>query len=384
MTILARGCTHGCLPDEVKKVLKSVASDLGDSIHDLNTLQVIPLKGAMTNQVYQINWPTTPSATEEGLIRKVLLRVYGEGVELFFNRDDEIRTFECMSNHGQGPRLLGRFSQGRVEEFIHAKTLSAADLRDPRISALIAAKLQEFHDLDMHGPRRVLLWDRIRNFLKEAKRLCSKKDAEEFQLNTLEEEISVLEKELSTDSQRVGFCHNDLQYGNIMMDEETNSLTIIDYEYASYNPIAYDLANHFCEMAANYHTETPHLLDYSIYPDEEERRRFVTIYLNSAGKQSSDQDQVELLSDAEKYTLANHLFWGLWGMISNYVNNIEFDYMEYAKQRFQQYWLRKAILLGPAVKIVGVCEAEIPTVLAEKGHTPRSCCHNSSLGDQKA
>ncbi|KAK4781334.1 hypothetical protein SAY87_017440 [Trapa incisa] len=352
MTILARGCTHGCLPDEVKKVLKSVASDLGDSIHDLNTLQVIPLKGAMTNQVYQINWPTTPSATEEGLIRKVLLRVYGEGVELFFNRDDEIRTFECMSNHGQGPRLLGRFAQGRVEEFIHAKTLSAADLRDPHISALIAAKLREFHDLDMHGPRRVLLWDRIRNFLKEAKRLCSKKDAEELQLNTLEEEISVLEKELSTDSQRVGFCHNDLQYGNIMMDEETNSLTIIDYEYASYNPIAYDLANHFCEMAANYHTETPHLLDYSIYPDEEERRRFVTIYLNSAGKQSSDQDQVEeLLSDAEKYTLANHLFWGLWGMISNYVNNIEFDYMEYAKQRFQQYWLKKAILLGPAVTI---------------------------------
>lgn len=39
-----------------------------------------------------------------------------------------------------------------------------------------------------------------------------------------------------------------------------------DYEYASYNPVAYDLANHFCEMAANYHSETPHILDYNIYP----------------------------------------------------------------------------------------------------------------------
>lgn len=39
-----------------------------------------------------------------------------------------------------------------------------------------------------------------------------------------------------------------------------------DYEYASYNPIAYDLANHFCEMAADYHTDTPHVLDYSKYP----------------------------------------------------------------------------------------------------------------------
>ncbi|MCI34731.1 kinase superfamily protein, partial [Trifolium medium] len=51
-----------------------------------------------------------------------------------------------------------------------------------------------------------------------------------------------------------------------MMDEETRSITIIDYEYASYNPIAYDLANHFCEMAADYHSDTPHVLDYSKYP----------------------------------------------------------------------------------------------------------------------
>lgn len=41
-----------------------------------------------------------------------------------------------------------------------------------------------------------------------------------------------------------------------------------DYEYASFNPIAYDLANHFCEMAANYHTDTPHILDYNKYPGE--------------------------------------------------------------------------------------------------------------------
>lgn len=39
-----------------------------------------------------------------------------------------------------------------------------------------------------------------------------------------------------------------------------------DYEYASFNPVAYDIANHFCEMAADYHSEKPHVLDYSKYP----------------------------------------------------------------------------------------------------------------------
>lgn len=42
------------------------------------------------------------------------------------------------------------------------QTLSAADLRDPGISALIASKLREFHELDMPGPKNVFLWDRLR------------------------------------------------------------------------------------------------------------------------------------------------------------------------------------------------------------------------------
>ncbi|XP_056167871.1 probable choline kinase 1 isoform X3 [Syzygium oleosum] len=343
MTVLTNGFLQGCLPEELKKVLRSVASELGDVIDDMDAIQVVPLQGAMTNEVYQINWPLND---ERDLVRKVLVRIYGEGVELFFNRDDELRTFECMSKHGQGPRLLGRFSVGRVEEFIHARTLSAADLRDPDVSALIASKLREFNNLEMPGSKNVLLWDRIRNWLKEARSLCTHKDAKEFRLDALEEEICLLEKELTRDDQAIGFCHNDLQYGNIMMDEETRLITLIDYEYASYNPVAFDIANHFCEMAANYHTETPHILDFGAYPGLEERKRFVRNYLSSGGDQPNDTEINQLVEDAEKYTLANHLHWGLWGIISGYVNNIDFDYREYAWQRIQQYWLRKPALLG--------------------------------------
>ena len=135
----------------------------------------------------------------------------------------------------------------------------------------------------------------IRKWLATAKSLCSKQDAKDFSLDSLQDEINMLEKELPRECQEIGFCHNDLQYGNIMMDEETRAITIIvclrshyaillkltfqrpnrvsvtyrcfqDYEYASYNPVAYDIANHFCEMVADYHSETPHVLDYSKYP----------------------------------------------------------------------------------------------------------------------
>ncbi|KAK7277375.1 hypothetical protein RIF29_18526 [Crotalaria pallida] len=337
---LFKGCGSN---EEIMEVLSAVAADLGDVIDDVNSLAVIPLKGAMTNEVFQINWPTKSS---DGNLRTVLVRLYGEGVEVFFDREVEIQTFECMSQHGQGPRLLGRFTSGRVEEFIHARTLSAPDLRGPEISALIATKMREFHNLHMPGAKKAQLWQRVRKWVNHAKSLCSPKDAKNFGLDKLDAEIDMLEVLLSEGDQEIGFCHNDLQYGNIMIDEETRSITLIDYEYASYNPIAYDLANHFCEMAANYHSDNPHALDYSKYPGPEERRRFIHIYLSSEGKTPSNIEVEQLANVAEKYTLANHLFWGLWGVISSYVNTIDFNYKEYARQRFQQYWLKKPTLLG--------------------------------------
>lgn len=327
------------LPVEAERTLESLASSWDGKSMNSDEFQVVRLKGAMTNEVYQINWPNSQS-------RKVLVRIYGEGVDVFFDRAGEIRTFEFMSKHGQGPRLLGRFSNGRVEEFIHARTLTHSDLRDPDMSALIAAKMRDFHDIEMPGPKKIAIWDVLRSWLRAAKRMCSPEEAGTFRLDALDNEISFLEKTLTRDGQATGFCHNDLQYGNIMFDEETKEMTFIDYEYSTYNPVAYDIANLFCEMAANYHSETPHILDYTKYPGLEERQRFLRAYLSSSGHRPSGVEIDELTEEVENYTLVNHLQWGLWGIISGHVNKIDFNFIEYAKQRFRKYWLRKAELLG--------------------------------------
>ncbi|GAA0141114.1 kinase [Lithospermum erythrorhizon] len=340
MPVKTNGCVDGNLPHELRDLLVTLASNWGDAI-EVGALKVEHLKGAMTNEVYRISWPTEDVETS----RNVLVRLYGEGLEVFFNRNEEIQTFEFMSKLGFGPRLLERFSKGRVEEFIHARTLSADDLRDTEISALIAAKVREFHQLDMPGTRDVVLWDRLRTWLSEAKGLCSMEHIKEFCLDEVDDEIKQLQNEFPG-IQDIGFCHNDLQYGNIMIDDKTSLLTLIDYEYASYNPVAYDIANHFCEMAANYHTETPHILDYSRYPGLEERHRYIRAYLSYEGHEPNESEIEKLSEEVEKYTLACHIFWGLWGIISAYVNSIDFDYIQYARQRFQQYWLKKPQLLS--------------------------------------
>lgn len=56
--------------------------------------------------------------------------------------------------------------------------------------------------------------------------MCSNEHSKEFGLDNIEDEINLLEQEVNNE-QEIGFCHNDLQYGNIMIDEDTNAITII-------------------------------------------------------------------------------------------------------------------------------------------------------------
>ena len=48
-------------------------------------------------------------------------------------------------------------------------------------------------------------------------------------------------------------------------------------QYAGPNPVAFDIANHWCEWAADYHTDTPHLLDYTLMPDAQEQVGWSTV-----------------------------------------------------------------------------------------------------------
>jgi choline/ethanolamine kinase len=50
--------------------------------------------------------------------------------------------------------------------------------------------------------------------------------------------------------------------------------------------------------------------------DLEERLRFVRAYLESSGTTPSSSKVEELVKEIERYTLASHLHWGLWGVIS--------------------------------------------------------------------
>ncbi|XP_024397839.1 probable choline kinase 2 isoform X2 [Physcomitrium patens] len=328
------------LPGEAYAMLHKLARKWTD-ILDPKDLTLTRLKGAMTNYVYQCHWERDNGHRP----RTVLVRIYGEGSSMFFNRNDEVLTFELMSQKGQGPHLLGRFPNGRVEEFLRARTLEKHDLRDPEISKRIAEKLQEFHSLDMPGPRKAKLWERLRDWLVKIFE-HSDSTEEDFGINKLDDEINDLQRRLMKPDTRIGFCHNDLQYGNIMVSEKDDSITLIDYEYASYNPVAFDIANHFCEMTADYHSDEPHLLNQASFPDYEERSRFCRAYLEASGDSATQIDVERFVKEVDEFVVASHLHWALWGLLSAAHQDVEFDFFSYSRQRFAEYYRLKHDLFG--------------------------------------
>ena len=67
--------------------------------------------------------------------------------------------------------------------------------------------------------------------------------------NGLQIELREMKQALEAVGNPVVFCHNDIILPNVIYNENKNTVTIIDYEYADYNYQAYDLAVHFTSYA---------------------------------------------------------------------------------------------------------------------------------------
>ena len=67
------------------------------------------LTGGMTNKVFYCEKLGVNGS------ERVLLRCFGVNTNSFIDRENEIKIFEYLSETGLGPKLLGKFSNGRVE-----------------------------------------------------------------------------------------------------------------------------------------------------------------------------------------------------------------------------------------------------------------------------
>ncbi|KAH3887427.1 hypothetical protein DPMN_011444 [Dreissena polymorpha] len=317
---------------------------------DENQFEITPLSGGLTNYLYVCSLPSEVQAPDNQP-RSVLLRVYGDiATSSSFVVQNSV-IFALMSEKGLGPKLYGMNPKARIEALLPANCLQTVDLHNSTISRQIAEKLALFHSLDMplcKEPRFLNKtmddWSvKVRDTLR---RTCSRDEEtymQKFRNYHLEEELETLKLILSLVDSPVVFSHNDLQEGNILYTKEENAMTVIDWEYCSYNYRGYDFGNHFIEWCYNYQVEEDPKFKVNLdnYPSRQQQEEFFRAYLRTLDRDITDDLLQLMYVEANTFVLASHFFWGLWSILQNNMSTIEFGFLEYAESRLDAYFLFK-------------------------------------------
>lgn len=342
------------------------------------------VSGGLSNLLYYCSLPAgCPSV--QGEPSRVLLRFYGQlhGERALEGLVTEAVIFTMLSESQRGPRLLGVFPGGRLEEYIPARPLRTNELSDPMLSQLVAEKLAQIHMMDVpinKEPR--WLWDTMYRWLDSIQEFMSLKHenpvaearTKKLMSYSLRLELDWLKEFLTSMKSPVVFCHNDLQEGNILLrlDAQMSQLShpelvVIDFEFCSYNYRGFDIANHMCEWLYDYTNENPPYfwVSHDNYPSLKEQEHFLESYIQAVqGKQNMQavnrEEMDQLLRELQAFTLASHFFWGLWSVCYAIISTIPFDYWEYGEVRFEAYFKHKASIFNILDELPGSeCIAEL-------------------------
>lgn len=281
-------------------------------LSDSSKVKVKNIASALTNSVYLVKLGAT----------KVLLRIYGPNVLHLIDREYETSVLARLAFHKIGPRLLGQFKNGRIEQWLESTELTAADIRIPEESRYIARRLREFHDYVTLLPSEIGKTSASANLDSWTPTLPG--NLRTPALETFLKHVALYRAHVAGKEGDVVFCHNDVQYGNLLRinGEEHHSLAVIDFEYAGPNPRAFDIANHFVEWMADYHEAPSHELDPHYYPKRKEVDNFLQEYIRFGKLINRREDPVvsleeidELRSQVELWRPMSHAQWAVWGLI---------------------------------------------------------------------
>ncbi|KAK4295415.1 hypothetical protein Pmani_032017 [Petrolisthes manimaculis] len=201
-------------------------------------------------------------------------------------------TFKIVHKAGCGPEVYAAFINGLCYEFTPGAPLTIDHVGEEEVWRAVARQSARFHNI-------------------------------QAALQVLTDE---LEAHLTPLSCPVVFCHNDLALKNIIWRPEDSSVSFIDYEYSAANYQPFDIANHFNEYSGVEER------DFSLCPGDKQQRAWLRSYLSELrGVEETQVEEVEVdgwMGWVSKFSLASHLFWGVWAFLQACHSSIDFDYVE--------------------------------------------------------
>ena len=261
--------------------------------------EVEKLPGGLTN----VNLKVTTSE------RSVVVRIPQPGSDLLaIDRRAEHVNSRAAADAGVGAPVL-EFHEDPcllVIGFLQGRTFTDEDLRDGRHLARVAAACRQLHS----GERFVSDFDMFevqKNYLHIVQEHGFRLPDRYLEFADKAEQI---QRVLTATPTQTVPCNNDLLAGNFI--DDGTKLWLIDYEYAGNNDACFELGNIWSEAGLG-----PEQLEelMEAYDGELLRHR---------------------VARARLWALMSKYGWTLWGSIQSSVSKIDFDFWEWAMEKYDR------------------------------------------------
>ena len=256
------------------------------------------LSGGLTNRNVKITTPTGTYVARCSVNSTNLLGI---------DRDNEYVNSRAAEAAGVGAPVIDyRPDLGiLLVGFLEGTTLTNADLQRPDVLARVAAGCRALHA----GPRfrdRFNMFERQPEYLKVVQENGFRIPADYLHFS---DAFATIQRVLEATDQTTVPCNNDLLAGNFV--DTGQKVWLIDYEYSGNNDPCFELGN----LAAECGLSTDQLED------------LVTQYYGRRLRHKTARARLQGL--VGKYG------WTLWGCIQNGSSALEFDFWEWAMERYE-------------------------------------------------
>jgi thiamine kinase-like enzyme len=262
------------------------------------------LGGGITNHNYIVMVNGGPGNPGGG---KYVLRVPGQGTDMFIDREVERDCMVQVAKAGVGPAVVhqidpeGALVIDFVEgEIVHPETMAG---RPERIKQAVET-VKVFHTRAVFK-NQIKIFDMLRRYTKIARDNDTPMPPE---LESLLLEMEAIEKATAVNPPGDVACHNDLLSENFIIDAD-GRMWIIDWEYGGMTDPFFDLGDFVMEHPFS----------------REEERLIAATYCG--GMDEGRFGRMML------YKSVSGVWWGVWAMIQHTFSKIEFDYMEWGLER---------------------------------------------------
>ncbi|QKF93593.1 euykaryotic ethanolamine kinase [Fadolivirus algeromassiliense] len=273
-------------------------------------MNIQSISGGVSNDIYLI----------EG---KSILRIYGQSRNDLIDEDNELKIVRHLGHqHKIAPKILFEFIGGRLEEYIdNCRNLNIEDLQDEKFRNKLLKKLKLIHNTEINNlDKTPLLIKNINEWTDKAKQVNLHHEFDDlFKLKDfLIDQLNHFKKE----TLGIKLCHNDLQKNNILVSNK--KMRLIDFEYAGYNFVEFEIANFLSELNFTYNDTDFEYVD----------NRNDELYKQICNEYAYDEiEGIKLYNNITFFMVCSHYLWIMWAIIKNHIENNSFKYIKYAQYR---------------------------------------------------